>query len=121
MKWMIGLVALAGILFVNAAPARAGKAEVVDDANFFSQDAIQSANKRLADVDQKYGRELRIESYGEIPQEKKSEYTEATKREFFQKWARQLAEQAQTRGVFILICREPSTLQVEVGRETASS
>src|SRR6185369_9821571 len=104
-----------------AAPALAAKAEVVDQASFFSPDAVARANQKLADVSQKAGREMRVETYAEIPAEKRSGYSEENKRQFFQDWTRRRAQELGVRGVMVLICRDPSTLQVEVGDETERS
>jgi uncharacterized membrane protein YgcG len=126
MKTVLSLLAplaLAAMLFLSpaAAPAATSKAEVVDNASFFSPDAVTTANEKLASVEQKYSRQLRVETYPEIPSDLKGQYSEATKREFFQKWTRQRAQQVGVRGVFVLICRDPSTLQVEIGNSISSS
>jgi len=124
MKMILSIVALATMtLFLKPAVAQAatGKAEVVDNASFFSPDAVKTANDKLAATEQKFNRQLRVETYPEIPSERKGQYDEANKREFFQKWARQRAQEAGVRGVFVLICREPSTLQVEIGNSISSS
>jgi hypothetical protein len=123
MKSILNLVALAAMLCLSPAFAQAAtsKAEVVDNASFFSPDVVKTANEKLAAIEQKYNRQLRIETYPEIPADLKGQYTEAGKREFFQKWARQRATEAGVRGVFVLICRDPSTLQVEIGNSISAS
>jgi hypothetical protein len=108
-------------LLAPAARAADSKAQVVDGAGFFSADAVRQANARLADIDQKYGRQMRIETFAEIPADQRSGYTEPGKRAFFTRWARQRAQASGIRGAFVLICKNPSSLQVEVGDDTLRS
>ena len=127
--WIAVMLAVASsMFFVASRPALAqaqssssSKAQVVDDGGFFAADAVSSANQKLADIDQNFGRQMRVETFAEIPADLKGQYSEATKREFFQKWARRRAEQVGLRGVIVLVCKNPSSLQVEVGGETARS
>src|SRR5438270_13100039 len=97
----LALLALPLLAF-QSSPALAAttKAEVVDDAGFFSADAVRQANQKLADVDQKYGRQMRVETYAETPADRRGDYNEANKRPFFQQWARQRAEASGIRGPF---------------------
>jgi hypothetical protein len=115
------LPVFAAAVLLMCCAAFAGKAEVVDSAGFFSADAVMQANQKLGDLDSRFGREMRVETFPEIPNELRGQYTEAGKRAFFQKWARQRAEAAGVRGVIVLICKNPSSLQVEVGGDTARS
>src|SRR5438067_485588 len=106
------LLILAGALLLglSSSTAVASKAQVVDNAGFFSQPVVDKANQRLSDLDDKYGKQMRVESYAEIPAERRGKFNEANKRQFFQDWARELAEQEKISGVFVLICKNPSTL-----------
>src|SRR5689334_5979799 len=102
------------LTLLPATLARASASGVVDNAGFFSPAAVEDANKRIAETEKTYGRQMRVETYSEIPADRRDGYSEAGKRDFFQKWARELAEKANLRGVMVLICRNPSTLQVEI-------
>jgi uncharacterized membrane protein YgcG len=64
---------------------------------------------------------MRVETFASIPADLSSRYSDATKNQFFQQWADSRAQDAQVTGVFVLICREPSHLQVEVGKKTLAS
>jgi uncharacterized membrane protein YgcG len=122
------LAVASSILFVASRPALAqaqssssSKAQVVYDGGFFAADAVSSANQKLADIDQNFGRQMRVETFAEIPAELRDKYSEQNKRQFFQNWTRQRAEAEGIRGVMVLICKNPSSLQVEVGGDTLKS
>src|SRR6476661_7091889 len=70
------IVPMAVVLMCCA--AFAGKAEVVDSAGFFSADAVSQANQKLADIDSKFGRHMRVETFAEIPGDLRGQYNEAT-------------------------------------------
>jgi uncharacterized membrane protein YgcG len=109
------------VSLLAASSTLASKAQVVDNANFFSKDAVDKANQQLADLDAKHGRQMRVETFAEIPAELRDKYSEQNKRQFFQSWTRQRAEAEGIRGVMVLICKNPSSLQVEVGGDTLKS
>src|SRR5439155_12483546 len=115
------LVALPLLALSSPARAATAKAEVADNAAFFSADAVRQANQKLDDIDAKYGKQMRVETYPTIPDEQRGNYNEANKRQFFQNWTRRRAQETGITGVFVLICKEPSSLQVEVGKNTAAS
>src|SRR5688572_25415668 len=104
------ILALATILLAISS-AHAAKSQVVDNAGFFSPDAVQQANQQLAELEQKHGRHMRVETYERIPAELRAKYSEANKRQFFQDWTRRRLSDEQINGVMVLICKEPSTLQ----------
>jgi uncharacterized protein len=115
-------LALAALpLLVLSRPASAAKAEAIDNAGFFSPDAVRQANQKLADIDGKYGKQMRVETFAEIPADLRRQFDPANARQFFQTWARQRAQAAGIEGVFVLICKNPTQIQVEVGKNTLAS
>src|SRR3954468_19193285 len=117
----IAILIAALLMGLSASSAVASKAQVIDNASFFSADAVDKANQRLSALDDRYGKQMRVETFPEIPADRKGNYNEARKRQFFQDWARSLAEQEKINGVFVLVCKNPSSLQVEVGGQTMRS
>lgn len=88
---------------------------VIDRAAFFSESAVAAANARLDQLRQQTGRELRIETFPEIPPSRQAEWagrSQAERREFFQKWVREAAAESRSEGLFVLVCRQPSHLEV---------
>ncbi|HYO07650.1 MAG TPA: TPM domain-containing protein, partial [Tepidisphaeraceae bacterium] len=119
----IVLILAAGALLAAVAPARAlgATAQVVDNGQFFSPDAVSRANRRLADVERQTGRSLRVETYAEIPADLRAAYSPDQRARFFADWAQQRARAVKLTGAMVLVCREPANISVEVGRQTVES
>lgn len=113
----LALLAL-GITFF-AAPARAmDKPRVEDKAGFFSQDAVGKANEVIAQAKRDSGKDLYIETQPAIPDELKSQYRPEQRGQFFARWADERAKAVGVSGVIVLISRDPSYVQVRVGKNT---
>lgn len=95
-----------------------GNAEIKDEGSFFSVEAIRKIIPEIVGVEQRYGKELVVETVKEIPADAKKDYTPEKKQKFFYDWAQSRARQGKVNGVYVLICRDPAHLQVEVGNET---
>src|SRR3954466_8034412 len=92
---------------VTAAPsARAAKAQVVDNAGFFSPDAVNKANQQLADIEQRSGKQLRIETYQQLPPELRGQDTPQRRNELYNNWGDQLAHDQGITGAFVVATRE---------------
>ncbi len=76
------------------------------------------ANEKIKKIAQTYDKDLLIETFADIPADLKKDYKPENKKEFFEKWARDQAHENAVNGVYVLICKKPSHLQVEVGNET---
>src|SRR5262249_5543130 len=70
------------------------------------------------ELHKKYKKDLAIETFAEIPAKLKKDYNPDERAKFFDKWARERAGELQVDGVYILICKSPSYLEVEVGNKT---
>lgn len=109
------LVALLGLL--AARPVLAVAPVIKDEGKFFSAEAIQKANEGIREIARQTGRDLLVETFPSVPadQVEKVKAMSADERaEFWRTWARQRADQAVVNGVYILVCRTPSHLYVEV-------
>jgi uncharacterized membrane protein YgcG len=109
---------IAILVLCPASLALAAAAQVVDNAGFFSPDAVSKANQQLADIHNQFGKDLRVETYSTIPDELKSSYSPDRKDKFFSEWAYKQAKAAGVQGAIVLITRDPSYLQVDVGETT---
>lgn len=98
--------------------AHATGAGIQDAAGFFSQDAIRTAERQIAEMHQKFAKDLRIETYARIPADRIDQYRPEKRNEFFATWAHQRARALGLDGVIVLICKDPSFLQVEAGERT---
>jgi uncharacterized protein len=59
-----------------------------------------------------------IETFPAIPADLEKNYKEEEKAPFFNEWARKRAEELGVNGIYILICRKPGRVEVEVGMQT---
>jgi uncharacterized protein len=99
-------------------PAVAAVPRVNDEARFFSPAAVEKGDRKIGDIARQFHRELLIETAPGIPDRLQEKYKELGKRAFFEGWTRQRAEEAGIRGIYILICKTPSHLQIVVDRST---
>lgn len=110
------LLSLTGL--VSAAGETAG---VHDTAGYFSQAAVRQADDEITALQKQFQVDLLIDTVASVPPDKVNQVKAmkpAERNEFFLTWARERARAAKIRGVYVLICKTPSHLQVEVGNET---
>jgi uncharacterized protein len=114
---------LAGLLAAGGAAAAAGVAgEVHDEAGFFSADAVARANQAINDIHRDFKKDLLIETFKSVPAPRLDEVRrmdKAARSNFFNTWARDNAKAARVNGIYILICKDPGHLEVEVGNVTS--
>ena len=107
-----------GLLCATALFPAISRADVVDDAAFFSADAVTAANDALRAVEKKTGHKVRIETHATVPTDKVeavSKMSGPDREKFFSNWLHDRAEATKSRGVFVLICKEPSHLRLWAG------
>jgi hypothetical protein len=116
----VTLLAVA-VALLGAVPAVAMTPRVKDDGSFFTAAAVEKANQVIRTIKDEYHKDLVIETVKTVPKERadKVEHMDRSEREhFFEEWARERAREEDINGVYVLICKEPAHLQVEVGNET---
>ncbi len=113
-------LALAGLALVGlTSSARAAVSARVNDAGgFFSAAAIDQANAKIHAIRRDFGKDLLVETFAKIPDNLQARYQELGKARFFPEWADRRAAEARIVGVYIMLCRAPARLQVEVGKTT---
>ena len=117
MKSIFATALLGTLLWL--APTRASAAEIVDGGVFFTADTLASANKSILELEQKSGHTVRFETFAAVPADKVETVSkmDAKQREtFFSSWVHDRAEATQSRGIVVLMCRQPSHLNVWVGK-----
>jgi uncharacterized protein len=98
--------------------------EVKDGAHFFSSDTIAKANRDIAEIQKKYHKDLVVDTVAMLPADKVEAFKamrERDKAKFWQQWAIDRAKAARVKGIYVLICKNPGHVQVEVGDETAKN
>ncbi|MGH7226830.1 MAG: TPM domain-containing protein, partial [Gemmataceae bacterium] len=117
-RWLLIPTLLMGWLGLTVVASAAVAPIIKDDGKFFSAEAVNKANDKIKKIAQDHNKDLLIETFPEIPADLKKDYTPDKKKEFFEKWARDRAHENAVNGVYILICKKPGYLKVEVGNET---
>jgi uncharacterized protein len=121
-RWLVpGFVLVVALACAGRVAAVAP--EVKDDGKFFSAEAIKKANAQLRDIARLYEKDLLIETFATPPgdqAEKVKKMSREERAQFFRKWAQDRAEAAVVNGVYILICKEPGYIQVDVTRKARS-
>src|SRR5262249_42945510 len=96
---------------------------VQDDGQFFSDKAKEKANEEIARIKKKFDKDLLIETFAKAPESinKINLKDSKEKNEFFLRWAEKRASNADVRGVYVLICKDPPYVKtIEGDNERAS-
>jgi uncharacterized membrane protein YgcG len=107
-----------GWMWIYRLPDGSALAEVKDETGLFSSSAIQQADTKTRDIKQKYSKEMLVEVFPEIPSDLRANYSPDRKDQFFADWVARRSDELKINGVYVLICRNPSQLQVHVGSQT---
>jgi hypothetical protein len=102
---------VAGLVF--ARPALAATPKISDEAAFFSKDAVDKATQKLNDLKSRFKVEVVIETFADIPEEKKAGYKPEQKAAFFKRWAESRAVDQGVKGIYMLVCKDPAYLYME--------
>ena len=90
----------------------ASTTEVRDGAGYFSADAVAKANTELRQIAQTASCDFVVETMAEIPAEKKDQYNAEQRAQFFSALAQERAKAGRINGLYVLICKQPSYLQL---------
>jgi uncharacterized membrane protein YgcG len=119
--FLVGAVLVAGLIFAGQAAAVAP--EIKDDGKFFSPDTIKKANKLIREIARKYERDLLVETYAAVPMDQVERVKGMSRDErerFFRNWATDRAEATVVHGVYILVCKEPTHLEIIITAKARS-
>src|SRR6516225_2395373 len=117
----LAALAMTALLLLLPLIARVARADVHDNANIFSADAVDKANAAMAQMQQKHNRGFVVETFPSIPDELKDQYQQQGKDKFFHEWMATRARSLQVNGVYALICMDPRWIIVDAGRQTRAS
>lgn len=81
---------------------------VSDNGKFFGDNAVRKATEIIGDIRKRWHKEVIVETFARKPDDEPS----------VEDWAKRRARERRVDGVYILVCREPHVLQVDVGVET---
>src|SRR5262249_28716232 len=112
--------ALAAGWLAVAGAAVAATPGVNDNAGFFKPETVQKADAILREIKNRAQKGGVIETFASVPAGKEDQVKDKAERErFSDEWAKRNARTAQVNGIYVLICKKPGHVEVEVGNETS--
>jgi uncharacterized membrane protein YgcG len=119
--WRSRLSPLFLVGVVLAVAPSPGAAQVKDHAGLFQGQAVQQADQAIREIQQKYHKDLVVETFASIPDKAKGEEVKGLSPEarnpFFETWAKERARELKVDGIYLLICKEPLALEAISGWE----
>jgi uncharacterized protein len=91
---------------------------VHDYADVFSPEGERKAQQTIDQIRQKHKRELLVETYKEVPAEKRQELQQKGNQRFFADWAAERGRAEKIDGIVVLLSLNPKHMTVAVGNET---
>jgi uncharacterized protein len=125
--WATTVAILVGGLLAAPSVALAGKAaeqkvsgtlHVYDGGKLFTDAGIDKAKAAFSDAKFEHGLILTIDTYKEIPEDRKGSYKKETDSKFFKDWALSLAKEDRAKGIYVLVCRSPGFVEVLADKTT---
>ena len=113
---LAAIVAWAG-LSLPIAQAFPGRG-VSDAGNFFDDSHKQQALKRIDDLHKKFSKDVRVETFANVPDDHAEQLKKLGPDAFFKDWLKERAKSEHVDGVFVLICRKPGIIKVGVNEAT---
>lgn len=109
-------VCLVPLAFATSASA----ADIDDQGSFFSETALQQANRQIAELQQKHNIDLRIETFRHVPADKTdavARMEKGARDKYFVEWMQSRAKATKSTGIFILICKQPGHVEVGISSQ----
>jgi uncharacterized membrane protein YgcG len=111
------LVLLALIPAMPLVPSKAAAVRVLDDARFFKPAAIRQADEQIADIHTRYQKDVFVETVATPPADRAPELKTLGRERFFAAWAEERMLASRVDGVYILICKDPSHVEVIISQD----
>jgi uncharacterized protein len=119
---LAALAVFAGWLAAAAPVSAMAVAPVIkDEGKFFSDEARGKADKQIREIHHEFGKDFLIETFAAVPADLAKDVDledKEARSKLFEKWAQERAREADVNGIYVLICKKPGHIQVEVGNHT---
>jgi hypothetical protein len=116
-RWTFLLFAAAWLGLVGSARAVYPPA-IKDDGKFFKPDTLEKANKKIREIYQNYKKDVVIETLPALSADQEKKLKDEGKEKFFAKLAVDRAKELGVNGLYIVFCKKPPHLQVEMDPQT---
>ena len=91
---------------------------IKDDGKFFKADALEKANKKIKELYEKYKKDVVIETIASVPTDLEKKFKEQGAKKFFASHAVERVKTLGVNGIYILVCKTPGYLQIEMDSDT---
>src|SRR5437870_9515514 len=125
-RWTVVSALVAGWLLLPSA-AYAIVPQVHDHGKLFKAETVKEADAILLKIQEKYKKDVVVETFDKIPDEVLQRYKYApdleSRKAFFHRWVADKASEAKVNGVYLLICKDQNHknstwIEEEVGEES---
>jgi hypothetical protein len=109
---LLGWLGLVGTVAAVFPPA------IKDDGKMFTSEGLEKANKKIKEIYQNYKKDVVIETFAAIPSDLEKKFKDKKKEDFFREWAESRTKDLGVNGIYVLICKEPRYLYIDIDRES---
>lgn len=111
-------------LGVAMTAASAVAPEVKDKAHFFQDETVRKVDLIARQIARDFNRDFVVETVLSVPADQKERVkamSAADRTRFFSNWCTDRAEATVTHGVYILVCKDPAHLAIEITKESQAA
>jgi hypothetical protein len=113
------MTAILAAWLVPAGPARAVfPPPIKDDGKFFKVETLDKANKKIREIYENYRKDVVVETIASLSDEQEKQIKDEGKEKFFARLALERAKAQGVNGIYILLCKKPTHLQVHMDPRT---
>jgi TPM domain len=96
------------------------QAQVHDNANIFSQSAINKANAAMTEMQERHNKQFVVETFAKVPDDKLDQLQQLGDEQFFDQWLLERAKYENVNGVYALVCLDPQHhyIDIRAGKNT---
>jgi len=106
---------------ISPTPVYSGNGGIRDNGEFFSESAKKEATLKISEIETQFKKELMVETFAAVPEDIKQVVDLTDKpssNKMFEQWAVKEAKKQKVNGIYVLLSREPTRLQIVVGNDT---
>lgn len=109
----------AGILLLAGGVVQA---QVHDNANIFSQSAVDQANTAMTQMQERHNKQFVVETFAKLSDDQLAQLQQLGDQEFFDQWLMERAKFENVNGVYALICLDPDHhyIDIRAGKNTTA-
>jgi hypothetical protein len=109
------MAAILAAWLVPAGPAHAVfPPSIKDEGKFFKPETLDKANKKIREIYENYKKDVVIETIASLTADQETKLKEEGKEKFFAKFALDRARALGVNGIYIILCKKPTHLQVHM-------